>query len=58
MTEIHYHVKSISLGGMYLEEGKNRTVAWKPEAQVHSEHSVHARELCDLLIYAKSSVIC
>ena len=53
MTETHYHVKSISLGGMCSEEGKNRTVVWEPEAQVHSEHPAHIRELCVLLTYAK-----
>lgn len=45
--------KSIPLGGMYPGEEKNRTVAWKPQAQVHGEFSVHATEAYDLLIYAK-----
>lgn len=47
MTKIHYHVKSMSLGDMYLGEGKNShpKTTWL--------FSVHFTEGSDLLIYAK-----
>lgn len=51
MTKIHYHVKSISLGDMYLGEEKNSHM--KTAGSGSWLFSVHITESCDLFIYAK-----